>query len=281
MTAMKEPRDGYAQALLELGAQHDDVFVLDGDCATPNYTIRFRNAYPERFVNIGIAECDIIGTAAGLSLLGKVPFANAYANFLTGRGYDQIRVSVAYCQRNVKIAGHNAGTTAVHKATLAAYEFDGPVYLRVGKLPVPELTGEETPFTIGKAVTMREGSDVTLVSTGCILSEVLKAAEILKTKGVKAEVLHVHTVKPIDAEAIVTSATKTGAVVSAEEHSILNGLGSAVAEVLGENLPVPLERIGTRDIFGLSGTMDELFDYFGLRAENIADAARRAISRKA
>jgi transketolase, c-terminal subunit len=313
MTAMKEPRDGYAQALLELGAKHDDVFVLDGDCATPNYTIRFRNAYPERFVNIGIAECDIIGTAAGLSLLGKVPFANAYANFLTGRGYDQIRVSVAYSQRNVKIVGHNAGTTAaqegathlpledvglmraipdmtvivpadateMHKATLAAYEFDGPVYLRVGKLPVPELTGEETPFTIGKAVTMREGSDVTLITTGCILSEVLKAAEILKTEGVKAEVLNVHTVKPIDAEAIVTSATKTGAVVSAEEHSILNGLGSAVAEVLGENLPVPLERIGTRDIFGLSGTMDELFDYFGLRAENIADAARRAISRKA
>ena len=174
-----------------------------------------------------------------------------------------------------------ADATEMHKATLAAYEFDGPVYLRVGKLPVPELTGEETPFTIGKAVTMQEGSDVTLVSTGCILSEVLKAAEILKTEGVKAEVLNVHTVKPIDAEAIVTSATKTGAVVSAEEHSILNGLGSAVAEVLGENLPVPLERIGTRDIFGLSGTMDELFDYFGLRAENIADAARRAISRKA
>ena len=174
-----------------------------------------------------------------------------------------------------------ADATEMHKATLAAYEFNGPVYLRVGKLPVPELTGEETPFTIGKAVTMQEGSDVTLVSTGCILSEVFKAAEILKTEGVKAEVLNVHTVKPIDAEAIVTSATKTGAVVSAEEHSILNGLGSAVAEVLGENLPVPLERIGTRDIFGLSGTMDELFDYFGLRAENIADAARRAISRKA
>ena len=174
-----------------------------------------------------------------------------------------------------------ADATEMHKATLAAYEFDGPVYLRVGKLPVPELTGEETPFTIGKAVTMREGSDVTLITTGCILSEVLKAAEILKTEGVKAEVLNVHTVKPIDADAIVASATKTGAVVSAEEHSILNGLGSAVAEVLGENLPVPLERIGTRDIFGVSGTMGELFDYFGLRAENIADAARRAISRKA
>lgn len=192
MTAMMEPREAYAQALLELGAEHDDVVVLDGDCAKANYTNRFGAAHPDRFFNIGISECDIIGTAAGLSLGGKVPFANAYANFLTGRGFDQVRVSVAYSGRPVKIVGHNAGTSAAQegathlpledfgimrslpdvtvlvpadgvemkKAVRAAYELDGPVYIRVGKLAVPICTDEDTPFEIGKAVLMREGSEV-------------------------------------------------------------------------------------------------------------------------
>ena len=312
MTTTTEPREGYARALIELGHQHDDVFVLDADCAKSNYTNRFRDEFPDRFFNMGIAECDIVGTAAGMAALGKVPFANAYANFLTGRGYDQVRISVAYSGRNVKIVGHNAGTSAaqegathlplediglmraipdmtvivpadsceMEKAVRAAYEFDGPVYLRVGKLKVPDVTTVDTPFEIGKAIRFREGSDVTLISTGNMLFEPLKAAEILAEKGVSAEVLHMHTVKPIDSEAIAESARKTGAVVTVEEHSILNGLGSAVAETLCEKYPVPLRRVGTKDVFGLSGTMDELMDYFGLRAEPIAATALEAIQAK-
>lgn len=312
MTAMMEPREAYAQALLELGAEHDDVVVLDGDCAKANYTNRFGAAHPDRFFNIGISECDIIGTAAGLSLGGKVPFANAYANFLTGRGFDQVRVSVAYSGRSVKIVGHNAGTSAAQegathlpledfgimrslpdvtvlvpadgvemkKAVRAAYELDGPVYIRVGKLAVPICTDEDTPFEIGKAVLMREGSEVTLVNTGHLLWETLQAAELLAEQGIEAEVLHMHTVKPIDREALVASAAKTGAVVTVEEHSIVNGLGSAVADVLTAELPTPQERVGTKDMFGLSGTMNELLDYFGLRAANIVEAAQQAISRK-
>lgn len=312
MTTTTEPREGYARALIELGQQHDDVFVLDADCAKSNYTNRFRDKFPDRFFNMGIAECDIVGTAAGMAALGKVPFANAYANFLTGRGYDQVRISVAYSGRNVKIVGHNAGTSAaqegathlplediglmraipdmtvivpadsceMEKAVRAAYEYEGPVYLRVGKLKVPDVTTADTPFEIGKAIRFREGSDVTLISTGNMLFETLKAAEILAEKGVSAEVLHMHTVKPIDSEAIAESARKTGAVVTVEEHSILNGLGSAVAETLCEKCPVPLRRVGTKDVFGLSGTMDELMDYFGLRAEPIAATALEAIQAK-
>lgn len=312
MTTTTEPREGYARALIELGHQHDDVFVLDADCAKSNYTNRFRDEFPDRFFNMGIAECDIVGTAAGMAALDKVPFANAYANFLTGRGYDQVRISVAYSGRNVKIVGHNAGTSAaqegathlplediglmraipdmtvivpadsseMEKAVRAAYEYDGPVYLRVGKLKVPDVTTADTPFEIGKAIRFREGSEVTLISTGNMLFETLKAAEILAEKGVSAEVLHMHTVKPIDSEAIAESARKTGAVVTVEEHSILNGLGSAVAETLCEKYPVPLRRVGTKDVFGLSGTMDELMDYFGLRAEPIAATALEAIQAK-
>ena len=312
MTTTTEPREGYARALIELGQQHEDVFVLDADCAKSNYTNRFRDKFPDRFFNMGIAECDIVGTAAGMAALGKVPFANAYANFLTGRGYDQVRISVAYSGRNVKIVGHNAGTSAaqegathlplediglmraipdmtvivpadsceMEKAVRAAYEYEGPVYLRVGKLKVPDVTSADTPFEIGKAIRFREGSDVTLISTGNMLFETLTAAEILAEKGVSAEVLHMHTVKPIDSEAIAESARKTGAVVTVEEHSILNGLGSAVAETLCEKYPVPLRRVGTKDVFGLSGTMDELMDYFGLRAEPIAATALEAIQAK-
>mgnify|MGYP000884870085 CR=1 FL=1 len=312
MTEKMEPREGYAQALLELGAEHPEVVVLDGDCAKANYTNRFGAQFPDRFFNIGISECDIIGTAAGLSLGGKIPFANAYANFLTGRGFDQIRVSVAYSGRPVKVVGHNAGTSAAQegathlpledfgimrsipemtvlvpadgiemkKAVRAAYALDGPVYLRVGKLAVPICTNEDTPFEIGKAVLMREGTDVTLVNTGHLLGETMQAADLLADAGIAAEVLHIHTVKPIDREALVASVAKTGAVVTIEEHSIVNGLGSAVADALSQEHPTPQERVGTPDVFGLSGTMDELLDYFGLRAANIVEAAHRAIARK-
>jgi transketolase C-terminal section len=247
-----------------------------------------------------------------MAAMGRVPFANAYGNFLTGRGFDQVRVSVAYSGRNVKIVGHNAGTSAaqegathlpledvgimraipemtvvvpcdaveMRKAVHAVHALDGPVYLRVGKLPVPVVTDESTPFEIGRAVGLREGGDVTLLTTGCMASETLRAAELLAAEGLEADVLHLHTIKPLDVEAVIASATRTGCVVTAEEHSVLNGLGSAVAEALGERLPVPLERVGTKDVFGVSGTMDELFDHFGLRAADIARAARRALGRR-
>ena len=312
MTRLQEPRAGYIEGLLDIGAEHDDVFVLDGDCAKANYTTRFQEKFPDRFFNLGIAECDIVGTAAGMAAMGKVPFANAYGNFLTGRGFDQVRVSVAYSGRNVKIVGHNAGTSAaqegathlpledvgimraipemtvvvpcdaveMRKAVHAVHALDGPVYLRVGKLPVPVVTDESTPFEIGRAVGLREGGDVTLLTTGCMASETLRAAELLAAEGLEADVLHLHTIKPLDVEAVIASATRTGCVVTAEEHSVLNGLGSAVAEALGERLPVPLERVGTKDVFGVSGTMDELFDHFGLRAADIARAARRALGRR-
>lgn len=312
MTRLQEPRAGYIEGLLDIGAEHDDVFVLDGDCAKANYTDRFGERFPDRFFDLGIAECDIIGTAAGMAAMGRVPFANAYGNFLTGRGFDQVRVSVAYSGRNVKIVGHNAGTSAaqegathlpledvgimraipemtvvvpcdaveMRKAVHAVHALDGPVYLRVGKLPVPVVTDESTPFEIGRAVGLREGGDVTLLTTGCMASETLRAAELLAAEGLEADVLHLHTIKPLDVEAVIASATRTGCVVTAEEHSVLNGLGSAVAEALGESLPVPLERVGTKDVFGVSGTMDELFDHFGLRAADIARAARRALGRR-
>ena len=312
MTRLQEPRAGYIEGLLDIGAEHDDVFVLDGDCAKANYTDRFGERFPDRFFDLGIAECDIIGTAAGMAAMGRVPFANAYGNFLTGRGFDQVRVSVAYSRRNVKIVGHNAGPSAaqegathlpledvgimraipemtvvvpcdaveMRKAVHAVHALDGPVYLRVGKLPVPVVTDESTPFEIGRAVGLREGGDVTLLTTGCMASETLRAAELLAAEGLEADVLHLHTIKPLDVEAVIASATRTGCVVTAEEHSVLNGLGSAVAEALGERLPVPLERVGTKDVFGVSGTMDELFDHFGLRAADIARAARRALGRR-
>ena len=312
MTRLQEPRAGYIEGLLDIGAEHDDVFVLDGDCAKANYTDRFGERFPDRFFDLGIAECDIIGTAAGMAAMGRVPFANAYGNFLTGRGFDQVRVSVAYSGRNVKIVGHNAGTSAaqegathlpledvgimraipemtvvvpcdaveMRKAVHAVHALDGPVYLRVGKLPVPVVTDESTPFEIGRAVGLREGGDVTLLTTGCMASETLRAAELLAAEGLEADVLHLHTIKPLDVEAVIASATRTGCVVTAEEHSVLNGLGSAVAEALGERLPVPLERVGTKDVFGVSGIMDELFDHFGLRAADIARAARRALGRR-
>lgn len=312
MSGKTEPRDVYARTLIKLGKEHNDIFVLDGDCAKSNYTNRFQAEFPDRFFNMGIAECDIIGTAAGMAAMEKVPFANAYANFLTGRGYDQVRISVAYSKRNVKIVGHNAGTSAaqegathlpledvalmrnipdvtvvvpadgaeMEKAVEAIYKHDGPVYLRVGKLAVPDVTDKDTPFQLGKAVQIREGGDITLISTGNMLAETLEAADLLQLENVHAEVLHIHTIKPIDVEAVAQSASKTKAVVTVEEHSIIGGLGSAVAEVLVEHAPVPMERVGTRDIFGVSGTMDELMDFFGLRAANIVDAAHEALKKK-
>ncbi|PAK42034.1 transketolase family protein [Peribacillus simplex] len=312
MANQEAPRKGFADALIRLGEKHDDLVVLDADCAKSNMTNLYKNRFPERFFNIGISECDLVGTAAGMAVAGKVPFANAYANFLTGRAFDQMRISVCYSNNNVKIVGHNAGTSAaqegathlpledislmrslprmtvivpadaveMEKAVEAAYYHEGPIYLRVGKLPVPIVTKKEEPFKIGKAIKYREGSDITIISTGIMLDESLKAAGELEKQGVSAELLHIHTIKPIDKEAIIASAAKTKHVITVEEHSIIGGLGSAVAEVLSENQPAKLRRIGTNDRFGVSGKMDELLDLFELRAHRIISTANELLGHR-
>jgi transketolase len=312
MGNQEAPRKGFADALIRLGEKHDNLLVLDADCAKSNMTNLFKNRFPERFFNIGISECDLVGTAAGMAVAGKVPFANAYANFLTGRAFDQMRISVCYSNNNVKIVGHNAGTSAaqegathlpledislmrslprmtvivpadaveMEKAVEAAYYHEGPIYLRVGKLPVPIVTKKEEPFEIGKAIKYREGTDITIISTGIMLDESLKAVEELEKQGVSAELLHIHTIKPIDKEAILTSTVKTKHVITVEEHSIIGGLGSAVAEVLSENEPAKLRRIGTNDRFGVSGKMDELLDFFELRAQRIVSTANELLGEK-
>lgn len=312
MANLEAPRKGFADALIRLGEKHDNLVVLDADCAKSNMTNLFKNRFPKRFFNIGISECDLVGTAAGMALAGKVPFANAYANFLTGRAFDQMRISVCYSNNNVKIVGHNAGTSAaqegathlpfedislmrslprmtvivpadaveMEKAVEAAYYHDGPIYLRVGKLPVPIVTKKEDNFEIGKAIKYREGSDITIISTGIMLDESLKAAEELEKQGVSVELLHIHTIKPIDKEAIVSSAAKTKNVITVEEHSIIGGLGSAVAEVLSESQPAILRRIGVNDRFGVSGKMDELLDLFELRAHRIISTANELLGEK-
>ncbi|MET1177355.1 transketolase family protein [Peribacillus simplex] len=312
MANQEAPRKGFADALIRLGEKHDNLVVLDADCAKSNMTNLYKNRFPERFFNIGISECDLVGTAAGMAVAGKVPFANAYANFLTGRAFDQMRISVCYSNNNVKIVGHNAGTSAaqegathlpledislmrslprmtvivpadaveMEKAVEAAYYHEGPIYLRVGKLPVPIVTKKEEPFKIGKAIKYREGSDITIISTGIMLDESLKAAGELEKQGVSAELLHIHTIKPIDKEAIIASAAKTKHVITVEEHSIIGGLGSAVAEVLSENQPTKLRRIGTNDRFGVSGKMDELLDLFELRAHRIISTANELLGHR-
>ncbi|AZV61084.1 transketolase family protein [Peribacillus frigoritolerans] len=312
MANQEAPRKGFADALIRLGEKHDDLVVLDADCAKSNMTNLYKNRFPERFFNIGISECDLVGTAAGMAVAGKVPFANAYANFLTGRAFDQMRISVCYSNNNVKIVGHNAGTSAaqegathlpledislmrslprmtvivpadaveMEKAVEAAYYHEGPIYLRVGKLPVPIVTKKEEPFKIGKAIKYREGSDITIISTGIMLDESLKAAGELEKQGVSAELLHIHTIKPIDKEAIIASAAKTKHVITVEEHSIIGGLGSAVAEVLSESQPAILRRIGTNDRFGVSGKMDELLDLFELRAHRIISTANELLGHR-
>lgn len=312
MANQEAPRKGFADALIRLGEKHEDLVVLDADCAKSNMTNLYKNRFPERFFNIGISECDLVGTAAGMAVAGKVPFANAYANFLTGRAFDQMRISVCYSNNNVKIVGHNAGTSAaqegathlpledislmrslprmtvivpadaveMEKAVEAAYYHEGPIYLRVGKLPVPIVTKKEEPFKIGKAIKYREGSDITIISTGIMLDESLKAAGELEKQGVSAELLHIHTIKPIDKEAIIASAAKTKHVITVEEHSIIGGLGSAVAEVLSESQPAILRRIGTNDRFGVSGKMDELLDLFELRAHRIISTANELLGHR-
>ncbi|MFZ5612781.1 transketolase [Desulforamulus profundi] len=312
MTKKIATRDAYGQELVRLGADNKDVVVLDADLSKSTKTHDFMKTYPDRFFNMGIAEGNMMVTAAGLAAVGKIPFASTFAVFATGRAYEQIRNSICYPRLNVKIAATHAGVTvgedggshqsiediaimralpgmtvfvpadAVETAAAirAAAEIKGPVYIRLGRSGVPVLHGEDFKFTPGEAVTLREGTNVALIATGIMVPAALEAAETLAAEGISAMVLDVHTIKPLDVFAIVEAARKCGAVVTAEEHSIIGGLGSAVAETLSEHQPVPLQRIGVRDTFGESGKPAELLQHFGLTAANIAEAARKVIAKK-
>ena len=305
-------RDAYGEALAELGAVNENIVVLEADLSKSTKTCDFRKVYPERFINVGIAEQNMLGIAAGLAAAGKVPFASTFAVFAAGRAYDQIRNSIAYPNLNVKIAATHAGLTvgedggshqmledialmrALPNMTVivpadgietkqviqAAAEYEGPVYIRMGRPKVPVLFGEEYKFEIGKGVLMKDGADVTLVGTGIMVSKAMEAAELLAAEGISAAVVNISTIKPLDAELIIAQAQKTGAVVTCEEHTICGGLGSAVAEVLVENCPVPMARVGVEDKFGESGLPDELLEKYGLSASNIAAKAKAVIAKK-
>ncbi len=305
-------RDAYGQALAALGAINDKVVVLDADLSKSTKTNEFKKVFPERFFNIGIAEQNLLGTAAGFAAAGKIPFASSFAVFAVGRAYDQIRNSIAYPKLNVKIAATHAGLTVgedggshqmledmalmralpnmtvlvpadgeeTKQAVMAAAAYEGPVYIRLGRPKVPALFDDTYQFEIGKGVVLRDGSDVTLVATGIMVSKAVEAAEQLAAEGISAAVVNMSTIKPLDNELIMQMAQKTGAVVTCEEHNIYGGLGSAVAEVLVENCPVPMARVGVEDSFGESGLPDQLLEKYGLTADHIAAKAKAVMKRK-
>ena len=305
-------RNGFGEGLLQAGRENPSVLALCADLTESIRMEAFRKELPAQFLEIGVAEQNMMGIAAGLALAGKVPFAASYAVFNPGRNWDQLRVAVAYSEANVKVVGAHAGIsvgpdgathqaledvaitralpnlmvvvpTDIHearKATLAIAAYVGPVYIRFGRDKVPTITTPETPFELGKANLFKLGKDLTIFANGALVYEALVAAEILKKEKIIAEVIAVPTVKPLDAECITVSLKKTGAAVITEEAQINGGLGSAIAELSGETCPVPLERIGVRDTFGESGTPSELMDVYGLRAHTIVLAARRVVKRK-
>lgn len=306
-------RDAYGKALVELGGINDKIVVLDADLAAATKTGMFKKAYPDRFFDSGIAESNMMGVAAGLATTGYTVFASTFAMFAAGRAYEQVRNSIAYPHLNVKIGATHAGISvgedgASHQccedialmrvipgmviinpaddiearaAVFAAAEYEGPVYMRFGRLAVPRIFDESYKFELGKAVTLRGGSDVTIIATGLMVNEAIEAAKALADEGISAEVINIHTIKPLDKEAIIHSAAKTGAVVTAEEHSIIGGLGGAVAEALCESgKPVPVVRLGVNDVFGRSGPAVELLHIYGLDAQNIVAKAKQAIALK-
>jgi len=313
MTKMVATRDAYGEALIEIGKENENVVVLDADLSKSTKTYGFGQEFPNRFINVGIAEQNLIGMAAGLSTAGKIPFASTFAMFATGRAFEVIRNSVGYPKLNVKICATHSGITvgedgASHQAlediscmrvipnmtvivpadgveTKAAIhaisKMNGPVYVRLGRLAVPTINDEASyKFEIGKGITLKEGSDVTIIATGLMVSEALDAAKELEIKGVNARVINIHTIKPIDAELIIKAAKETRAIVTAEEHNIIGGLGSAVSEVISENFPVLLKRIGTNDTFGESGKPAELLKKYGLTKDNIVEAVTDIIKKK-
>ncbi|HSQ22581.1 MAG TPA: transketolase family protein [Coriobacteriia bacterium] len=312
MSAKRATREALGEALIELAAEGVDVVAVDADLSGSTTTAKFAAVYPDRFFNVGIAEQNMIGTAAGLAVAGKVAFTGSFAVFATGRAYDQVRNTVCYSNLNVKLAPTHAGITvgpdggshqmvedialmrvlpgmrvlvpadftAAKAALRVAATTPGPFYVRLGRVAAPLLYDEGYRFELGKARVLREGADVTLAACGVMVEQALGAADVLAVDGVHAEVLDVATIKPLDVETIAASAAKTGAVVTCEEHSIIGGLGSAVAEALGEHAPVPLARVGVRDVFGTSGEPAELMEHFGLTATHIAEAAREVLQRR-
>ena len=300
-------RESYGNALVELGKEHEDVVVLDADLAAATKTGTFKKAFPERHIDCGIAECNMIGVAAGIATTGKVPFASSFAIFAAGRAYEQVRNSVGYPKLNVKIGASHAGISvgedgATHQcnedialmrtipgmvvinpsddveakaAVKAAYEHEGPVYLRFGRLAVPVINdNEDYKFELGKAITLREGTDVTIIACGLPVSESLAAAEKLAEDGISAEVINMHPIKPLDEEAVIAAAAKTGKIVTVEEHSIIGGLGSAVCDVVAEKAPAKVMKIGINDVYGESGPAVELIKKYGLDANSIYEKVK-------
>lgn len=295
-------RDSYGNALVELGKRHDNLVVLDADLAAATKTSVFKKAFPERHIDCGIAEANMMGIAAGLATTGMVPFASSFAMFAAGRAYEQVRNSIGYPHLNVKIGATHAGISvgedgATHQcnedialmqmipgmtvinpcddveaqaAVMAAYEMEGPVYLRFGRLAVPVIN--DVPgyhFEIGKGVTLKEGKDLTIIATGLCVSSSLEAVAMLEQRGIHARVINIHTIKPLDTELILKAASETGRIVTVEEHSVIGGLGSAVCNCLSEKLPAPVMRIGINDVFGESGPAIELLKKYGLDADGI------------
>ncbi|MDD6807601.1 MAG: transketolase family protein [Oscillospiraceae bacterium] len=309
----KATRDGYGEGLLELGKINDKVIVMDADLAGATKTGVFKKEYPERFYNAGIAEGNLIGVAAGLSLTGYTVFASSFAMFAAGRAFEQIRNSIGYPHLNVKVAATHGGISvgedgASHQccedialmrtipgmtiinpadaveakaAVLAAAEYEGPCYLRFGRLAVPQIFDEASyKFEWGKGKVLKEGTDVAIVATGLMVNEALMAYETLKAEGISARVINIHTIKPLDEEIILAAAKDCGAIVTAEEHNIIGGLGGAVSELLSEKLPTPVVRVGVNDTFGRSGPAAELLHLYGLDADHIVEAAKKAVNNK-
>ena len=305
-------RDGYGKALLELIEKNPRVIALDADVAKSTRTVWVRDKFPNNFIDVGISEQDLAGTAAGLALGGMLPFTSTYGVFMAGRAWDQIRTTICYNKLNVKIAGAHAGISvgpdgATHqaledvaimrvlpnmtvvvpcdaeetrKATLAIAAIDGPCYIRFGREAVPVVTDENTPFELGKARICREGSDVTIIANGAMLYEAQEAAKVLASTGIEATVINLHTVKPLDGDTILEAVERTGCVVTAEEHQKIGGMGSAVAEFLMQNHPVPMEIVGVDDTFGESGQPQDLMDAYGLSTARIVETAKKVIWHK-
>ncbi|WP_047547038.1 transketolase family protein [Psychroserpens sp. Hel_I_66] len=311
-TGNKDTRSGFGAGLTELGKTNENVVALCADLIGSLKMDEFKANHPERFFQVGIAEANMIGLAAGMTIGGKIPFTGTFANFSTGRVYDQIRQSVAYSDKNVKICASHAGLTlgedgATHQilediglmkmlpgmtvintcdynqtkaATLAIADHHGPVYLRFGRPKVANFTAEDQKFEIGKAVKLTEGNDLTIVATGHLVWEALEAAKTLNDKGISAEVINIHTIKPLDDKAIIESVSKTGCIVTAEEHNYLGGLGESVARVLATKKPTPQEFVATQDTFGESGTPENLMEKYGLNADAIVKASEKVMKRK-
>ena len=305
-------REAYGQALAELGDLRDDIVVLDADLSKSTKTNEFAKRFPKRFFNMGIAEQNLIGAACGLSTTGKIPFVSTFAVFATGRGFEIIRNSVCYSNLNVKICATHAGITVgedggshqsiedisimrsipnmtvlvpadgveTKKMIYEITKYEGPVYVRLGRSSVPSIFNDDYDFEIGKGVILREGTDATIISCGIMVNETIMASKLLESEGINVRVINMSTIKPIDKELIIESARKTGAIVTAEEHSIIGGLGSAVSEVVTEECPVIVKKIGVNDVFGQSGTASELISEYGLTVDNIIKKVKKAIKNK-